>query len=217
MRATCYLHSGRTCDCSKSLVEAKKWCFDKLCNDRLIARSLRTVNLLSTSSLNLIRNNRMPGDGPADSICPWDDSWSYFAGSVALKQLPNIVSEVCETRQKALAPNELQRHNYQGHLLITHYELWQGWRLAERESNGFFDATECSPWDTWIGIIRFQQISGIRPSHLALVSWVPIEAMDIVSRGIDADPTKPMYWLEASSIIAPDEAVEIKAIFGLDC
>lgn len=56
---------------------------------------------------------------------------------------------------------------------------------AEYASFGFFDADNTPPWDTWVAF-----------SGKALLSWVPGELVDLVSKGIEANPEACIGWYE---------------------
>jgi hypothetical protein len=52
-------------------------------------------------------------------------------------------------------------------------------------SNGFFDACDCPPWDTWLHY-----------SDRTLMSWVPEILLPLAQAGIDANPVACIEWAD---------------------
>ena len=79
----------------------------------------------------------------------------------------------------------------QGRLLACQVNetIWSG--ESEFATQGFFDVDDRPPWDTWVASIP-------RPpetSDVTLISWVPSELVELVSRGIGANPFDCIFWL----------------------
>jgi hypothetical protein len=82
-----------------------------------------------------------------------------------------------------------------GRLLI--YELgesvWDG--VSAIESNGFFDAIDMPPWDTWMSCCREPLSPGaIDPFYDYLICWVPPQLVDLVEAGIHVSPVQCILW-----------------------
>jgi len=66
---------------------------------------------------------------------------------------------------------------------------------AEEETKGFFDVANCPPWDTWVAFIEeLHPAPGGRIAYL--ISWVPPQFLESVSRGIYVNPEQCIRWLE---------------------
>jgi hypothetical protein len=52
-------------------------------------------------------------------------------------------------------------------------------------SDGFFDAYDCPPWDTWLYY-----------SDCTLMSWVPETLLPLAQAGIDANPVECIKWAD---------------------
>jgi hypothetical protein len=71
-------------------------------------------------------------------------------------------------------------------------------------SQGFFDAFDVPPWDTWVGcstVSREQhRIAWATPQPdghwpITLLTWVPQAMVELAEGGIAADPVRPYAWL----------------------
>lgn len=63
---------------------------------------------------------------------------------------------------------------------------------AEDETNGFFDIDNIPAWDTWVAYFA----SGNRHSYTSyLISWIPPQFLELVSRGIYSNPEECIVWL----------------------
>jgi len=69
---------------------------------------------------------------------------------------------------------------------------------AEVETGGFFDVDNVPPWDTWIGLFRDESADISFVEYL--VSWVPAEFVELVERGIYANPEDCILWLADSHV-----------------
>ena len=76
-------------------------------------------------------------------------------------------------------------HPAQGRLLRYWPEENLADGAAEYASVGFFDTDNTPPWDTWVAF-----------SSGMLVSWVPGELLELVTRGIDANPEGCIAWVD---------------------
>jgi hypothetical protein len=74
--------------------------------------------------------------------------------------------------------------------------------VAEQETNGFFDANNVPPYDTWVWMVRnvrtFDCSDGAAGEMEAnyLVAWVPPDFVALASAGIDVNPEKCIRWLD---------------------
>lgn len=60
---------------------------------------------------------------------------------------------------------------------------------AEAASRGFFDNRNTPPWDIWLDYVMDARGTG------CLISWVPDEWIDLVSKGIASNPEECIFWL----------------------
>ena len=64
--------------------------------------------------------------------------------------------------------------------------------ISEGETSGYFDSSDCPPWDTWVGFI-------VENNQRYVLSWVPNEIIHIVEAGFEVNCVECFYWLESSS------------------
>ncbi|HXG68825.1 MAG TPA: hypothetical protein VNO70_27250 [Blastocatellia bacterium] len=95
------------------------------------------------------------------------------------------------------------RQKDQGKLLVCEFNFSFSSGESEAETYGFFDIHDRPPWDTWA--FSFQKKSEFHPgeSFEYLVSWVPLELVSLVQRGIMVNPYECIYWASNS----PDKLV----------
>ena len=96
------------------------------------------------------------------------------------------VTEVVNTRRQlinGISPEQRATHEDEGRLLLyyTYVNLADG--AAQQSSNGFFDADNVPPWDTWVSF-----------SEGVLLSWVPPSLIEAAQMGIDANPEECIRW-----------------------
>jgi hypothetical protein len=60
---------------------------------------------------------------------------------------------------------------------------------AEAASGGFFDSRNTPPWDVWLDYVVDSKGTG------CLISWVPEEWVEAVSKGIESNPEECIFWL----------------------
>jgi hypothetical protein len=93
------------------------------------------------------------------------------------------------SKRSALIPTLQHRqtapHGAQGRLLRYWPEENLADGAAEYASVGFFDADNTPPWDSWVMF-----------SSGMLVSWVPGELIELVDRGVDANPEGCIAWFD---------------------
>ena len=65
---------------------------------------------------------------------------------------------------------------------------------AELESDGFFDAYNTPPWDTWVAF--FQDVGGEPSYYRYVIAWVPPQLVELAGRGIEVNPEQCIAWLE---------------------
>ena len=69
---------------------------------------------------------------------------------------------------------------------------------AEIYSQGFFDISECPPWDTWIGYShQFPELSFLKGS---IISWIPLEHFNKFHSGKEVSILDNMNWIDAIAI-----------------
>lgn len=56
---------------------------------------------------------------------------------------------------------------------------------SQHTTRGFFDVDDVPPWDTWVAF-----------SGSTLLSWVPPQLVDLVEKGINANPVQCIQWLD---------------------
>jgi hypothetical protein len=96
------------------------------------------------------------------------------------------VAEVVNTRHQLIdriSPEQRTTHEDEGRLLLyySYDNLADG--AAQQSSNGFFDADNVPPWDTWVSF-----------SEGVLLSWVPPSLIEAAQMGIDANPEECIRW-----------------------
>ena len=80
---------------------------------------------------------------------------------------------------------QIAAHRAEGRLMTYWPEETLACGGAEYASVGFFDVDNTPPWDTWVAF-----------SNKVLLSWVPGELVDLVSKGIEANPEGCIAWYE---------------------
>lgn len=120
---------------------------------------------------------------------------------------PSVVEVIANARAERLAeradapdPSALRR----GRILIFNYSDSLYWGLAEPESEGFFDASECPPADTWIAAFHYRRRSNSARQDGFLVTWISNALVPLAEAGINVDPTDPWQWLDDPVISDPD-------------
>lgn len=88
---------------------------------------------------------------------------------------------------------------------------------AEVETDGWFDAFNTPPWDTWVGFFQDDRPGdAFRVNYL--VAWVPPAMEEIVARGIDVNPEGCIAWLEDTDCeirrLLPGPAGPLARFFG---
>jgi len=70
---------------------------------------------------------------------------------------------------------------------------------AEDETEGFFDIDNVPPWDTWVAYFTASKMNS------CLISWIPPQFVELVSRGIYVNPEECIVWLENATIGVADD------------
>lgn len=117
-------------------------------------------------------------------------------GSLAAGLAPRAIADarhgVVETlvaRRRALSPRAVAGAD--GRLLSFIVEGCFSDRVAETETEGFFDENDLPPWDTWVAFIRE---SG------TLVSWAPPSFVATVEKAIRTHLVDAYAWLTDDAI-----------------
>jgi hypothetical protein len=69
-------------------------------------------------------------------------------------------------------------------------------------SRGFFDEDNTAPWDTWISYVveaapgRDRAAPSSDYWRTYLISWVPPQLIELVDRGLDANPERCIIWAD---------------------
>jgi hypothetical protein len=103
------------------------------------------------------------------------------------------VSMVASPRRHRIR-NEKEERSLAGGRVLVYFpdeELADG--AAEVESEGFFDANNAPPWDTWFAMV---EDAGRRARNPYLLAWVPDELIHLAQRGIEVNPEECILWLK---------------------
>ena len=74
--------------------------------------------------------------------------------------------------------------------------------VALMKSEGFFDADNIPPYDTWVWIVRNVRAFDYRDGGQGeleanyLVAWVPPDFVALAGAGVDANPQECILWLD---------------------
>lgn len=146
----------------------------------------------------------------------------WYGEAVYPKQL--VVDSLLEQRAKDLRGWQIDDYptasadSLQGGRLLLYdpdQNLADG--AAEDESLGFFNVNNEPAWDTWVSYIRFPDESEKRNriylrgeyvwSQLrgdyfnnCLVSWIPPQLVDLVTRGVNVNPEQCIAWADDTEI-----------------
>ena len=115
-----------------------------------------------------------------------------------------VVSALADHRSYAdpatkAAPPVTTAGDLRGGRLLVYFpdaELADG--AAEAESQGFFDAFNTPPWDTWVTLERDDEQDSSYSVYL--VSWVPPVFVDLASAGIGVNPEACILWLNDADV-----------------
>jgi hypothetical protein len=81
-----------------------------------------------------------------------------------------------------------------GRLLVWHRDDTVDDGAGEAETGGYLDESDMPPWDTWVAYVDSEACSGY------LVSLVPAEFIEAVSRAIAYNAYEALYWLRGTSL-----------------
>ncbi len=111
-----------------------------------------------------------------------------------------VVASVARARQAALKwPGRRQAGHLAGGRLLAFApddNLADG--AAEVETNGYLDSDNVPPWDTWIAYLYES-----KPRQY-VVSWVPPNFVDSVTRGIEVNPEGCIWWADEKTTFLAD-------------
>lgn len=133
--------------------------------------------LRRASQLPLAESLRSPGLAPP-AAAPW----------------PETLGAVASARLHALGRSWRRMTDpLGGGLLLAFFPAEAHSRGAAREaSDGYFDAHDAPPWDTWAAYIE-------EASRSYLVTWVPPQALAGVTRALEFAP-RSLAWLEKAEV-----------------
>jgi len=77
-------------------------------------------------------------------------------------------------------------------ILICDFASSDASEASAFDSDGYFDAFDVPPWDTWITFMR--NPNSPRPWMECLISLVPLKCVDRVQSGINSNPCDVLYW-----------------------
>jgi hypothetical protein len=97
--------------------------------------------------------------------------------------------ELLQRANMSVESSSVNRNNGRFMLHILRHSLWCG--LSEECSQGFIDVIDLPPWDTWLICVP---ISGVLHQTGLLLSWVPSEFCDLVSKGRDVNMVDCFFW-----------------------
>ena len=109
------------------------------------------------------------------------------------------VEVVCVARATTLASMpRRQADPTSGRLLIFDPGQSLSDGAAMVESNGFFDADNEPPWDTWIAYVQERPQRPGAWTHLDsyLICWIPPAFLDLVDRAIAVNPEECLLWTD---------------------
>jgi hypothetical protein len=66
---------------------------------------------------------------------------------------------------------------------------------AQLETDGYFDADNQPPWDTWVAWVSAPTAKDLGLRNM-LVAWVPEDFVKLVRAGVDANPEECLQWLQ---------------------
>ena len=84
-----------------------------------------------------------------------------------------------------------------GRLLVYFPDVNLFCGAAEDETNGFFDVDNVPAWDTWVAYFA---VGNHHSSGSYLISWIPPQFVELVSRGIYVNPEECIVWLEDAGV-----------------
>lgn len=109
------------------------------------------------------------------------------------------VEGVCIRRDRLLTLKPVQRPDLtRGRLLLFDPGQNLSDAAAMAESNGFFNADNEPPWDTWIAYVQEQPQPTGGWTHLDsyLICWMPPAFLDLVDRAIALNPEQCILWAD---------------------
>ncbi|MDB4766154.1 hypothetical protein OAG71_00555 [bacterium] len=71
---------------------------------------------------------------------------------------------------------------------------------AEQETDGFFDAYNNPPWDTWVGFFNDRHQESIS-YRCYVLCFVPHDLIPLVDRGIIVNPEECIQWIESTDLV----------------
>jgi hypothetical protein len=114
------------------------------------------------------------------------------------RERAGLVDEVCKRRSEALklcgGTGSGPYWSGPGKLLLydPDWNLFDG--AAEQITGGYFDVNNVPPWDTWIAYVIDRPQNKAYDSYL--ISWIPPEHIELVGKGLWANPEKCISWAE---------------------
>ncbi|MBI3831424.1 MAG: hypothetical protein HY291_18035 [Planctomycetes bacterium] len=169
------------------LAETLAWCLPKAgatARDGLRAESLKPV---------LIHDRELPPGQKPDARK--GETWFQFLMGAGERSWADVVADLAARRAEELLQAQPGfKDNLpdltQGHLLLFEDDLSELSGTSETASQGFINACDVAPWDTWVD---FLPKSPAQRSAL-LISWVPPAFLALVEAGIAANETDCL-WL----------------------
>ena len=123
-----------------------------------------------------------------------------YADDDLSKRPSETVSKVVLARRKLLGAMTTQRHELLGGGRLLSYEpdwtLWSG--ATEVYTEGFFNAFDAPPWDTWVAWMPEAWTVGDHHHVGYLVSWIPQVFLETAAKGTWANDSGSLWWLDES-------------------
>lgn len=148
-------------------------------------RSLRTERI-APGSQSVLGDNR---GGRVRFVC-------YRRASLLASSIRKDLGGFDPVAAQSLVPDSVKTLEAlkRGRLLVYFPDEQLADGAAEAETNGFFDADNVPPWDTWVGLFADKD------GDEYLVSWVPSSFVQLVGRGIWVNPEACIKWLAESTV-----------------
>jgi hypothetical protein len=129
-------------------------------------------------------------------------------GDLNYRQRADLVGEVCDKRARVLRQLGTNERGAswggQGTLLLydPDQNLFDG--AAQEITRGYFDVDNVPPWDTWVAYVVERPRKRAYDSYL--VSWIPKQHLELVAKGLWANPEQCLSWaddIDPASLLGP--------------
>jgi hypothetical protein len=83
-----------------------------------------------------------------------------------------------------------------GRLLVCELDMSIGGGEAEAASRALFDVDDRPPWDLWLVVWGRTHASRPEEPISGLIAWIPEDWLSLAQAGIDACPSRCLYWAD---------------------